>query len=355
MAHPTAYKSVPFQLLELKDARGEWSFSGYASTFGNVDLGGDVMLPGAFAASLRARPKPRLLWQHRQEEPIGVVQSLREDDKGLFGEWKLSRTTRGTDAYTLLKDGAIDSLSIGYLPDESEFTDDGVRKLSAVSLLEVSLVAMPMNEDAVITDVKSHCAMCQAAIDESDAEAKAEWTTAYINDLPDSAFAYIEPGGDKDSQGKTVPRSKRHFPHHDAGGKVDLPHLRNALSRAPQSPFGDRAMSHLRSHAKNEGVGDSGKQLATHADRLLVDMRHFADRYRELTALRARDGRQPGEAVRRAVAEMKALAAQLETVDAPAPGAESADSLASLSVTQLRLHLARKQFERRAHLEHAPV
>lgn len=65
-------------------------------------------------------------------------------------------------------------------------------------------------------------------------EEKAVWTTAYINDLPDSAFLYVEPGK-KDEDGKTVPRSLRHFPVRDAEGNVDLPHLRNALARIPQS------------------------------------------------------------------------------------------------------------------------
>lgn len=65
--------------------------------------------------------------------------------------------------------------------------------------------------------------------------AKAVWTAAYINDLPDSAFLYVESGGSKDSEGKTTPRSLRHFPYKDAAGAVDLPHLRNALSRIPQS------------------------------------------------------------------------------------------------------------------------
>jgi len=63
---------------------------------------------------------------------------------------------------------------------------------------------------------------------------KAVWTTAYVNDLPDSAFLYVE-AGEKDGEGKTKPRSKRHFPYKDAGGKVDLPHLRNAIARIPQS------------------------------------------------------------------------------------------------------------------------
>lgn len=60
------------------------------------------------------------------------------------------------------------------------------------------------------------------------------WTTRYINDLPDSAFAWIEPGGEKDEDGKTTPRSLRHLPYKDASGKVDLPHTRNALARLNQ-------------------------------------------------------------------------------------------------------------------------
>lgn len=63
----------------------------------------------------------------------------------------------------------------------------------------------------------------------------AVWTTAFINTFPDSSFLYIEPGGSKDDEGKTVPRSLRHFPVKGPGGAVDLPHLRNALARIPQS------------------------------------------------------------------------------------------------------------------------
>ncbi len=93
-----------------------------------------------------------------------------------------------------------------------------------------------------------------AALYANEPEAgRAEMSVASINDLPDSAFAYIEPGGSKDEQGKTVPRSKRHFPIHDAA------HVRNALARAPQSPFGAKAMPKIRAAARKFDieVGDS--------------------------------------------------------------------------------------------------
>jgi len=69
---------------------------------------------------------------------------------------------------------------------------------------------------------------------ELDIEA-AEWTRAYINALPDSSFAFIESGGEKDGDGKTVPRSLRHLPYRDKSGAIDMPHLRNALQRLEQT------------------------------------------------------------------------------------------------------------------------
>lgn len=69
----------------------------------------------------------------------------------------------------------------------------------------------------------------------------AKWDRKYINTLPDSAFAYISPGGKKDPTGRTVPRSLRHLPYRDHTGKVDIPHLRNALARLPQTDIPDEA------------------------------------------------------------------------------------------------------------------
>jgi len=83
---------------------------------------------------------------------------------------------------------------------------------------------------------------------------KAIWTTAYMNDLPDSAFLYVEPGGKKDAKGKTVPRGLRHFPYKDASGKVDVIHVRNALARIPQS--------NVSQEAKNRAIGYARRVLA---------------------------------------------------------------------------------------------
>jgi|GEM_PF-7005395 len=79
---------------------------------------------------------------------------------------------------------------------------------------------------------------------------KAEWSTAYQNDLNDSCFLYLEPGGEKDEEHKTTPRSLRHFPVRDAEGKLDLPHLRNAIARILQSNLGDELKATLQARAR---------------------------------------------------------------------------------------------------------
>jgi hypothetical protein len=79
----------------------------------------------------------------------------------------------------------------------------------------------------------------------TDGHVKAVWSAAYINDLPDSAFLCIEPGGTKDADGKTTPRNLRYFPYKDADGTIDIPHLRNALARIPQSDLDDAVKNRL--------------------------------------------------------------------------------------------------------------
>ena len=264
------FKSTPLEIISLKAGTDGWEFSAYASTFGNRDHTGDIVSAGAFTQTLKARKRRPLLWQHDMHEPIGIERSLRQDSKGLLGTWDIVDTQRGTDVYKLLKRGAVDSMSIGYIPESFEFEDEGqTRVLKGIDLLENSVVSIPANEQARIQSVKSHihCATCEAVID----EAKATWTTAYINNLPDSAFAAIEGGGKKDSEGKTVPRSLRHYPHHNAQGGLDLPHLRAALSRVGDSSNFQGGKAHLASHARSAGVG----QAAASVDETLPEHEGF--------------------------------------------------------------------------------
>lgn len=122
-------------------------FSGYASLFGEPDLGGDVVAPGAFRASLRKRGPQgvRMLFQHDPAQPIGTWLDIAEDDKGLRVAGKLNLdVARARELAALIREGALDGLSIGYKTIRSTRAPGGARKLLALDLWEISLVTFPM-------------------------------------------------------------------------------------------------------------------------------------------------------------------------------------------------------------------
>lgn len=127
------------------------AFAGYASVFHRVDRGGDRVLPGAFQRSIAQRGARgvRLLWQHDPGAPIGVIDEIGEDGRGLFVKGRLLLDVgRGRDAHALLRGAAIDGLSIGYRTLLSDRDKDGVRNLREIDLWEVSLVTFPMQPAA---------------------------------------------------------------------------------------------------------------------------------------------------------------------------------------------------------------
>lgn len=126
-------------------------FSGYASVFGKVDAGGDVVMPGAFAKSLiKRRDRIRLLFQHDPKEPVGTWDSISEDSHGLFVTGRLVPGVPRADALKrLIADGALDGLSIGFRTVRAT-RENGQRKLWQIDLFEISIVTFPMMEDARI-------------------------------------------------------------------------------------------------------------------------------------------------------------------------------------------------------------
>ncbi len=150
------YKAVRFAVESVDEASGE--FSGYASTFGNLDDGGDIIEPGAFARTIREDfGRIKILSQHNDYDlPIGRPIELREDEKGLFIRAKISDTQKGRDIQTLLKDGVLNELSIGYDAVSFDFdSEKGIRHLKEVRLWEISVVTWAMNREATIDEVKS--------------------------------------------------------------------------------------------------------------------------------------------------------------------------------------------------------
>lgn len=133
-------------------------FTGHGSVFGVVDSYGEVVAPGAFTATLAARSRPLpILWQHRQDSPIGVYDEVREDAKGLFvrGRLLVNDIAQAREAHALLMHEAISGLSIGYWTRESSFDEKtGIRTLTKLDLEEVSIVTSPANDEARVDTVK---------------------------------------------------------------------------------------------------------------------------------------------------------------------------------------------------------
>jgi HK97 family phage prohead protease len=148
--------------LELKFLAETGVFEGYASVFNVVDQVQDKIAPGAFKESLAAHRKssrqPPLLWQHDAQEPIGAWREMYEDNHGLFvkGDLFIKDIALAKEAYKLLKENVVTGLSIGYRTQESHFEQKGgVRVLTKLDLMEVSLVTFPANEMARVSSVKS--------------------------------------------------------------------------------------------------------------------------------------------------------------------------------------------------------
>ena len=165
------HKTIMFKVIETKEATISGIkygiIEGYASTYGNVDRGGDVIQRGAFKKCLQkyvAENRPiKMLYQHSMMDIIGIfpADKMMDDEKGLYCQGQINlEVQRGRETYALAKQGAISDMSIGYSVDDGELIQDPktggvVRQLKEVMLWEISPVGEPMNPDAKITEVKT--------------------------------------------------------------------------------------------------------------------------------------------------------------------------------------------------------
>ena len=147
--------------LEIRAVSDDGSIEGYGSVFGVRDDYDDVIAAGAFVDSLKghkdAGTMPAMLWQHSADEPIGVWTDMVEDAKGLKVKGQLAlATTRGKEAHALLKLGALNGLSIGFVSKQWAYDrETEIRTLTEIDLWEVSLVTFPANSKARVTNVKA--------------------------------------------------------------------------------------------------------------------------------------------------------------------------------------------------------
>lgn len=144
-----------FDTLEIK-ADEPNKICGYGSIFGNVDAAGDIVIAGAFAESIASGRKVKMLWQHDSREVVGIWNVIKEDEKGLYLEGEFANTERAREAKELIRIGAINGLSIGYRTTDSDYNQHGHRLIKKCELWETSIVTFQCNEEATITELKSH-------------------------------------------------------------------------------------------------------------------------------------------------------------------------------------------------------
>lgn len=160
------YKKFPFEITETKELKTEEGhygiIKGYASTYGNVDRGGDIVRAGAFTNSLERykieRRPIKMQYQHSMYEIIGgfPCDEITEDEKGLFVTGYINLDVqRGREVYALAKQGVLSDMSIGFSIHENERLSNGNLLLKELELWEISVVGEPMNTEAKITMVKS--------------------------------------------------------------------------------------------------------------------------------------------------------------------------------------------------------
>ncbi len=149
------FKFAPLHLGKITKS-GE--FEGYASLFGTLDFANDIVEQGAFKNSLMQAKAGRIkmLYQHDPAALIGSWDLLREDSKGLYARGRLLLgLSKAREAFKLIKNGALDGLSIGFKARRA--TKDlasGIRRLIDIDLHEISLVTFPLHPAARIISTK---------------------------------------------------------------------------------------------------------------------------------------------------------------------------------------------------------
>lgn len=146
-------------LPEFKEISEEGEFEGYAAIFGEADAQNDIFKAGAFKKTIKAK-KPgqiKLLRDHQRDKLVGIWTELKEDSRGLYVKGRfVLETTLGAETHMLVKAGALDGLSVGFVTVKSQRDErTGVRTILEADLWEISAVAFPAQAKAKVSAVKS--------------------------------------------------------------------------------------------------------------------------------------------------------------------------------------------------------
>lgn len=148
-------KSLP---MELKAINEDGTFEAYGATFGNIDLGGDIIEKGAFSKTLAETSidEVQMYWNHDRDQPIGEYTEIMEDEHGLRckGRLYIEAIEKAKEVHFLMKKRKVKAFSIIYKAVKDAY-EKGVRHLQEIKLHSIDPVTMPMNPKAVLLSVKS--------------------------------------------------------------------------------------------------------------------------------------------------------------------------------------------------------
>lgn len=153
----TLYLNSSFETKALKKGSKSIKIAGYANTTAK-DRSGDIVTAEAWAKGIdNYRRNPVLLYQHKHDCPIGRVENIRVDKKGIFVEGLVSEAAeKNHGVQTLIKDGALKSFSVGFRVKDGKYNrEDDSMMITEVELLEISVVSVPCNQDSLFSIRKS--------------------------------------------------------------------------------------------------------------------------------------------------------------------------------------------------------
>jgi uncharacterized protein len=143
---------------EIKAMGEDGTFTGIASMYGVSDMEGDIIEKGAFTKTIRENPEVPVLWQHEDDEVIGLGTVSEKGNKiEIAGKLDMEDPV-AQNAYRKIKNGLIKGLSIGFMAVKKTYSEeDGkfIRRLQEIKLMEVSIVTFPAMSQAQITSVKA--------------------------------------------------------------------------------------------------------------------------------------------------------------------------------------------------------
>lgn len=210
-------KLLAVEALELKLDANRKAFAGYASVFNATDAYNDTIHPQAYDRTVQRKSgeRPiRMRWNHHGPV-IGKWTRIEPDSKGLYVEGELTPGhSVAEDVHALLKHGAVDGMSIGYLPRKAESLTDGRRLLTDIELIEISVVEEPADLGAKVNDVKDMIAAattlaeCERILRSAGGFSRADATAAVAKCV---AFAKREAFDDADAEAAALLATFRRY------------------------------------------------------------------------------------------------------------------------------------------------